>query len=198
MRVTETFESIQGEGALMGRPMLFIRLTGCNLSCDWCDTTYARDEGREMSTDDVAARIRASRLPWVCWTGGEPLLQTSAIEDVIRTVTGRRHSVETNGTLPVPAALFDHVTVSPKDLTRMPPQADCYKFVVGREDEIAEVDRYVEEMGIEPQSVYLQPKCTTRNEAVALLPGLWTACVSRGYALSPRLHVLVHGDRRGI
>jgi len=198
VRVTEIFESIQGEGALMGRPMLFIRLAGCNLSCEWCDTPYARDEGREMSAEDVAMRIRSSHLSWVCWTGGEPLLQRSAIEDVVASVRGYRHTVETNGTIPVPSGLFDHVTVSPKSLAGMPPLADCYKFVVGGKGDLEEVDRYVLRTGIARERVYIQPMCTTKDEATRLLAPLWSACVARGYALSPRLHVLVFDDMGGV
>jgi 7-carboxy-7-deazaguanine synthase len=81
MVITEIFKSIQGEGTRAGLPCLFVRLTGCNLRCTWCDTAYAFYGGRKMSIEDVLAQVRelaskdANRIPLVEITGGEPLLQ---------------------------------------------------------------------------------------------------------------------------
>jgi 7-carboxy-7-deazaguanine synthase len=87
MFITEIFKSIQGEGTRAGSPCIFVRLTGCNLRCTWCDTAYAFHGGKKMSVDDVSARVdelagRGERagavhanVPLVELTGGEPLLQ---------------------------------------------------------------------------------------------------------------------------
>jgi 7-carboxy-7-deazaguanine synthase len=87
MFITEIFKSIQGEGTRAGLPCIFVRLTGCNLRCTWCDTAYAFHGGKKMSVDEVLARVdelagrknemRGSRavVPLVELTGGEPLLQ---------------------------------------------------------------------------------------------------------------------------
>jgi 7-carboxy-7-deazaguanine synthase len=84
MYVTEIFKSIQGEGTRAGLPCIFVRLTGCNLRCVWCDTTYAFHGGQKMSADDVMERVEALNrrangprvgVPLVELTGGEPLLQ---------------------------------------------------------------------------------------------------------------------------
>jgi len=80
MFVTEIFKSIQGEGTRAGRPCIFVRLTGCNLRCTWCDTTYAFHGGQKMSVEQVVERVEALRGsavggPLVELTGGEPLLQ---------------------------------------------------------------------------------------------------------------------------
>jgi 7-carboxy-7-deazaguanine synthase len=87
MFITEIFKSIQGEGTRAGLPCIFVRLTGCNLRCTWCDTAYAFHGGKKMSVDEVMARVdelagradgeRASSaaVPLVELTGGEPLLQ---------------------------------------------------------------------------------------------------------------------------
>src|SRR5690348_10362798 len=86
MVITEIFKSIQGEGSRAGLPCIFVRLTGCNLRCTWCDTAYAFYRGEKMSIDDVLARIHelagadASRIPLVEITGGEPLLQRETPE----------------------------------------------------------------------------------------------------------------------
>jgi 7-carboxy-7-deazaguanine synthase len=75
MVVTEIFKSIQGESTFAGLPCVFIRLTGCNLRCHWCDTAYAFYGGRQMSQEEVALRVRELGGKLVEFTGGEPLLQ---------------------------------------------------------------------------------------------------------------------------
>ena len=84
MQITEIFKSIQGEGTRAGLPCIFVRLTGCNLRCVWCDTAYAFHGGQKMSVEEVLARVdtlsgRAgtgkASVPLVELTGGEPLLQ---------------------------------------------------------------------------------------------------------------------------
>src|SRR3954453_19910450 len=77
MRITEIFHSIQGESSHAGRPCVFVRLTGCNLRCVWCDTAYAFYEGNRMTVAEVAERVRGYRCGLVEITGGEPLLQPS-------------------------------------------------------------------------------------------------------------------------
>ena len=75
LTVNEIFHSIQGESTHTGRPCVFVRLTGCDLRCDWCDTPYAFHEGRKLDVDDVVADIEQYRCDLVEITGGEPLLQ---------------------------------------------------------------------------------------------------------------------------
>ena len=78
LKVNEIFYSIQGESSFAGLACVFVRLTGCNLRCSWCDTTYAYDEGLEFSVETIMARIRAYSRSLVEITGGEPLLQNDA------------------------------------------------------------------------------------------------------------------------
>jgi 7-carboxy-7-deazaguanine synthase len=75
MRVTEIFQSIQGEGTRAGRPCAFVRFTGCDLRCTWCDSAYAFHGGVERSRASILEELNAMRLRHVCLTGGEPLLQ---------------------------------------------------------------------------------------------------------------------------
>jgi 7-carboxy-7-deazaguanine synthase len=75
LQINEIFYSIQGESTLAGRPCVFVRLTGCNLRCRWCDTEYAFYEGSRMTVEEVAAAVAAFRCDLVEITGGEPLLQ---------------------------------------------------------------------------------------------------------------------------
>ena len=75
MKVNELFYSIQGESTRAGQPCIFVRLTGCNLRCTWCDTAYAFYEGDEMTSDEILDRVKGYPCRLVEFTGGEPLLQ---------------------------------------------------------------------------------------------------------------------------
>ncbi|MBW2620128.1 MAG: radical SAM protein, partial [Deltaproteobacteria bacterium] len=75
--VNEIFYSIQGESTHSGRPCIFVRLTGCNLRCSYCDTRYAYEEGVKMELTEIVSRIADYKCPLVEITGGEPLLQSN-------------------------------------------------------------------------------------------------------------------------
>lgn len=102
LTVTEIFHSIQGESSFAGMPCVFVRLTGCDLRCAWCDTPYAFTEGRKMSVADVIAAVEATGCPLVELTGGEPLLQEDAYH-LMRVLldSGRTVLLETGGHLSV-------------------------------------------------------------------------------------------------
>ena len=98
MRVNEIFYSIQGESTWAGRPCVFIRLTGCNLRCVWCDTEYAFYEGRQMTIAEVVAQARSYGCDLVEVTGGEPLLQ-KGVHALFAALLEEQHTVmvETSG-----------------------------------------------------------------------------------------------------
>jgi len=100
LRVNEIFKSIQGESSYAGIPYVFVRLTGCNLRCSYCDTTYAYDEGVEMSVNEILSIIRGYNCKNVCITGGEPLLQKS-VAKLINLLNKNRYKifVETGGSI---------------------------------------------------------------------------------------------------
>lgn len=112
LRVNEIFSSIQGESTYAGRPCTFVRLTGCNLRCSYCDTRYAFDEGTGMSVDEILGRVRAQGIPLVEVTGGEPLLQ-EACPTLLRALVDEGYEVlvETNGSLPIDALPEDAVCI---------------------------------------------------------------------------------------
>lgn len=131
----EIFASIQGEGASMGRPSIFVRLSRCNLACEWCDTAYTwrfagdnrphrdglafdrADNQVTLAEEDVAARIAALKGTRLVITGGEPLLQGAALARMVALLPGMHVEIETNGTVaPHPAldALVHQYNVSPK------------------------------------------------------------------------------------
>lgn len=106
MRLIEIFHSIQGEGPLTGRRTSFIRTARCNLRCSWCDSTYSFGPGRERSIPSILKEIERHRTPYVCLTGGEPLLQPEATK-LLRELArrGKTTVVETGGSLDVTSYL---------------------------------------------------------------------------------------------
>jgi 7-carboxy-7-deazaguanine synthase len=102
LRITEIFRSLQGEGDAVGFPTVFVRLTGCPLRCQYCDTAYAFSGGQWWSLDDIVARVDALGARHVCVTGGEPLAQRNCLPLLTRLCdAGHEVSLETSGALPV-------------------------------------------------------------------------------------------------
>jgi 7-carboxy-7-deazaguanine synthase len=98
LKVNEIFFSIQGESSLVGWPTVFIRLSGCDLRCTYCDTTYAYYEGQKKSIDEIIATVQSHGARHVCITGGEPLLQKKSLELMTRLCDlGFVVSLETGG-----------------------------------------------------------------------------------------------------
>ena len=102
MRVTEIFFSIQGESTLAGEPCVFVRFTGCDLRCQYCDTEYAFYGGRAMSREEILAEVARYPARFVCLTGGEPTLQKE-LPELTRELleAGYKVSLETHGQRPL-------------------------------------------------------------------------------------------------
>ncbi|MEM1011186.1 MAG: 7-carboxy-7-deazaguanine synthase QueE [Planctomycetota bacterium] len=116
MRIAERFDSIQGEGKLTGVPSAFIRASGCNLRCSWCDTHYAswKPEGGQQSVDELVSWVGEVDRKHVVFTGGEPVIQPDAEELCDRLTSDGRHiTLETAGTVFKPLAI-DLLSLSPK------------------------------------------------------------------------------------
>lgn len=220
--VSEVFgPTFQGEGPSIGRTAAFVRLGRCNLACTWCDTPYTWDWSRhdpavelaERTVDDVLGEVDAmGPVELLVVTGGEPLLQQSRLVPLLRGAAerGLRVEVETAGTLaPVDevVALVDRFNVSPKLANSGNPaerrhrpevlQAFAatgkavFKFVVRDVSELDEVAAF----GVEP--VWVMPEGTDAVGLTERMQALAPAVLARGWRLTPRLHVLLWGDRRG-
>jgi len=110
MKVCEIFQSIQGESAWQGFPCLFIRVAGCNLRCRWCDTTYALEpnSGADIDVESIFNIIKNNyKVKYVELTGGEPLLYSSEVVDLVKMLVGIKKDalIETNGSIPLPEGL---------------------------------------------------------------------------------------------
>ena len=102
LEVTEIYKSIQGESTYMGRPCVFVRLTGCNLRCVWCATTHAFYDGKNLSIDQIIDQVKSYSINLVEITGGEPLLQKEVFP-LMESLLKNKFQVmlETSGSLPI-------------------------------------------------------------------------------------------------
>jgi 7-carboxy-7-deazaguanine synthase len=100
IKINEIFFSIQGESSYAGFPTVFVRTSGCNLRCTYCDTTYAYYTGKMMSQDEIIGEVNSHKTKYVCITGGEPLLQKEILALMTRLCDqGLKVSLETSGSL---------------------------------------------------------------------------------------------------
>jgi len=109
LKINEIFYSVQGEGANAGMPAVFVRLSGCNLKCKFCDTSHERY--KEFDIAELEKRISKFKCRNIIWTGGEPTLQLTA--DILKYFVKYYNCIETNGSNPVPEGV-DYITCSPK------------------------------------------------------------------------------------
>ena len=181
LTVSEVFFSLNGEGLLMGVPTVFVRLSGCNLRCTWCDTKYAWEQGTEKSVKDVYEAVRTSDngyCSWVLLTGGEPLLQN--VEELMEMLQPHyKIGIETNGSLYEDVLKrCDFISVDIKPPSSSNPTEDIHVFeniinavekrggqvkaVIADENDYGFVKTFVEENTIRVP-VVLQPCWGTMN-----------------------------------
>jgi 7-carboxy-7-deazaguanine synthase len=223
VKISEIFYSIQGEGTLVGVPSVFIRTSGCNLRCQWCDTPYTswKPEGEEMDLDRILARALSFPASHVVFTGGEPMIAPQAVEltDRLR-AAGLHITVETAGTVFAPvacqlmsispklanstpegsfAAQHERLRIQPDVLKRLISTYDYQlKFVVAQPEDLPELKDLVAALHADPRKVVLMPEGT--DPATLHERALWLTeiCKAEGFRYSPRLHVDLWGNRRGV
>lgn len=111
LRITEIFHSLQGESRSVGLPTVFVRLTGCPLRCQYCDTAYAFEGGSIVSLDDIVARVQELGAAYVTVTGGEPLAQPNCLPLLTQLCdAGLSVSLETGGAMPI-AGVDERVSI---------------------------------------------------------------------------------------
>jgi len=117
MLISEIFHSVQGEGVLTGVPSVFVRTSGCNLRCRWCDTPYAswQPEGAERSVEEILAQVQQWPSRHVVLTGGEPMVARGIRElAAALRAAGKHLTIETAGTIPPDGVACDLASLSPK------------------------------------------------------------------------------------
>jgi 7-carboxy-7-deazaguanine synthase len=225
MRIAEVFQSIQGEGLLSGVPSLFIRVSGCNLRCRWCDTPYTSwaPEGEDWPLDRLLEWVKGFPVyRHVVLTGGEPMLFPAIVQlsKELREA-GLHITVETAGTVyqdvecdlmslspklanstpedPVWGVRHDERRIQPTVLQRLTREfTHQLKFVVQSPADLPEIQQIQALCGTPNDRVLLMPEgidVATLQERSAWLVEL---CKDFGYRFTPRLHVLLYGHRRGV
>jgi len=224
MKIAEIFYSIQGEGMLLGTPSVFVRTSGCNLRCNWCDTPYTswRPEGEERDIESIVKEVESYGASHVVVTGGEPMI-APGIDELTHSL--KQHiTIETAGTVDAHVRC-DLMSISPKlanstphsredgrwaaqhDRLRYQPEilkrlTQLYphqlKFVIAGASDLTEVHAIVEATGVLKSRVVLMPEGI--NEETLAERGRWLAeiCKQENYRFSPRLHIHLWGNRRGI
>ena len=135
MRLAELFYSIQGEGKLVGVPSVFVRASGCNLRCTWCDTPYASwdPEGEDVAVDEIVRRVLAHDVRYVVLTGGEPMIMPEIVDLCTALKSHGRHiTMETAATVYKPVAI-DLASLSPKLSNSTPIARDGGRFAASHE-----------------------------------------------------------------
>lgn len=214
MKVCEVFSAHQGE-VNVGRLGLFIRLSGCNLNCSFCDSKYHKETSVELSVQQVFDEAKV--FDYVVITGGEPLLQDKEVYELVKML--RKDNIminieiETNGTI-MPVK-YDNVTynVSPKlnnsenkyenrikenVLKKHIQYGSNFKFVVETIDDVDEVNMLVTKLAIPKKQVFLMPKGSTKEEQLNNMEGVIKMAKFFGYNFSPRVHILIFDKMRGV
>lgn len=205
--VNEIFYSIQGEGNDAGLPTIFIRLTGCNLRCNYCDTQYAFYEGEEMDMDDILERIKEWKCRRICITGGEPLLQ-EGVYKLIDVLLENNYgiSVETNGSISIEKIVDKNVVI--KMDIKLPSSGmhkkmilenikllrskDEIKFVIGCREDYEYAKKILQEY--RPRCHIIMQPVWKKMDATKLAEWILKDCLDA--RLSLQLHKILWGEER--
>jgi 7-carboxy-7-deazaguanine synthase len=227
LRISEIFYSVQGEGKLTGVPSVFVRTSGCNLRCQWCDTPYAswNPEGPMQSVDAIVEQVLDFPADHVVLTGGEPMLAPALPELALRLHAAGKHiTIETAGTLPPKGILCDLASLSPKLANSVPTEDAAWakrheetrwqpavvadwlqnytfqlKFVVAAESDLGEIQSLLAQLPftVKPEHVLLMPEGRSTEELRQRQEWLVETCKAHGYRFCHRLHVDLFGNKRG-
>jgi len=227
MKIAEIYQSVQGEGVLTGTPSVFVRASGCNLRCWFCDTPYAswQPEGTDHSVDEIIAQVEEWDSTHVVLTGGEPMLfaELLPLAEQLRQ-QGRHVTVETAGTIYLPVAC-DLMSISPKLSSSGPsPERHAHwsrrharqrhqpavckrllaeydyqlKFVLDTPRDLEEVEQWLHAFPeVRKERILLMPQGTTLEQIQTRTLWLEPACSQRGWTYCPRRQIEWFGPVRG-
>jgi 7-carboxy-7-deazaguanine synthase len=226
VKISELFYSVQGEGSLVGVPSFFIRTTGCNLRCTWCDTPYTSwaPVGEEMPIGSIVTEALRHPGRHAVVTGGEPLIAPEIGELTAQLRNAGFHiTIETAGTVAPPVAC-DLMSISPKLSNSTPREREDgryaaqherlryqprilrdlmrgyeyqLKFVVMEAGDLDEIRELLKETGGVPERTMLMPEGTRLDTLRQRAQWIVEVCKSEGFRYSPRLHIDLFGNRRG-
>ncbi len=223
MKISEIFYSLQGEGGLVGMPSIFIRTSGCNLRCRWCDTPYTswNPEGEEMTVDAILAAVRKYPASHAVVTGGEPMIAPGIAELTARLQRADLHvTVETAGTVwaqldcdllsispklknSTPEGQFsaqhERLRIQPDVLARLISTHEYQlKFVIAEPSDLAEIKALVKTLGAPRRNVILMPEGVEIDVLRERTAWVADICRAEGFRFTPRLHIELYGNKRGV
>jgi 7-carboxy-7-deazaguanine synthase len=224
VKISEIFHSIQGEGTLVGVPSVFVRTSGCNLRCTWCDTPYTswQSEGEERSVSSIVDEVAGYGAKHVVITGGEPMIAPQ-IEELTEQLA-QHITIETAGTVDADVRC-DLMSISPKLANSTPRTRDNgrwadqherlryqpeilrrliqrypyqLKFVITEPDDLQQVNAMLPEIGASRDRVVLMAEGL--DAGILAERGRWLAEIAKqeGFRMTPRMHIDLWGNRRGV
>lgn len=210
MQISEIFYSIQGEGANIGQPSIFLRLQGCHLRCTWCDSKFTWDfkGGKKMTTDQIIKSLKKYPGKNLVITGGEPLIQQSALKELLEKI-GKNYFVEmeTSGSLKSTLDQYiDQYNCSPKTsnsknkilkLEKFPAEKTFYKFVVDTKKDLEEIEVLIKKHRLPKSKIILMPQGIKKATLEKKSKWLIEICKTKNYRFSPRLHIDIYSNTRG-
>jgi len=217
LKICECFNSLQGEGKYVGKNSIFLRLSGCNLACLFCDSQYHL-KGHIMSTDDIKKEIEKYNSNYLVITGGEPLIQQEGLIELLSILPKKYFvTIETNATIMPNENLFDlvnHWSCSPKlassgndidkrinyDVLKFYNQCydSIFKFVVSNRKDLKETLFLEDQLQLNKDKIYLMPEGKTIMELNMRTQSIINMCKENNFHFSPRLHILVWGTKKGV
>jgi 7-carboxy-7-deazaguanine synthase len=227
VQIAEIFYSIQGEGRFVGMPSVFVRTSGCNLRCVWCDTPYTSwtPEGKKWNVSEILTEVAKYPSRHVVVTGGEPFLATE-----IEELTAKLKPLGSHITIETAATLFklvacDLISMSPKlanstpwkrakgkfakmhetarlNFAVMQQFIDGYeyqlKFVVNHQDDFSEIEEILGRLeNVDSSRVLIMGQGKTARELRDKTKWIVELCKEYGFGYTPRLHIELFGNRRG-
>ena len=212
--IVEIFKSIQGEGRYQGYPVTFVRTSGCNRKCSFCDTSY-HIKNKLLPVSQIIRRIKKLGLKTVVWTGGEPLLFVEKIAEIKKEIPEYSFHLETNGDFIKCISLEYYATVSSQKLIRL---SEIFNYIcispkeLVTAREVAKISVYpgkfdikvvtdFETFGVDmlPYATMLMPLSTYESEKDReVRQKVWNYCTEHNLLYSARLHVEVWGKTRKV
>jgi len=226
--IIEKFISIQGEGHKSGQLAFFIRVAGCSLNCTWCDSKFASQPKQKeiihTEVEDLLKEIEyhsqeLGTRPAIVLTGGEILLYRKQLEELVKGIYDNPIQIETNGTqLPLPDSGINlvHYNISPKlsssgnnwdkaikpitlnQFLRSGDGRPTFKFVIKTEQDWEDMEKVIELVKIPKELVYIMPEGTENKKLRSNAINLIDRIIESGYNFSPRLHVYLWGNKKGV
>jgi 7-carboxy-7-deazaguanine synthase len=211
VNIAEIFYSIEGEGVAIGKPEIFVRLAGCNLRCEWCDTKYALDNGRQMTVDVIIEEVMTYPCKNVSITGGEPLLQSQELLGLITKIKDKGFWVQlnTNGTI-LDRAIFktvDLVSIDCKcpsskmksdlsvlrNVNESIGEKTQFKFVIANEEDFEYAKSILSQLKL--TTCIFQPEWHNRKYAKKLIEEVKSQAINARIILQQ--HKVVWGNTKG-